>query len=307
MKPKLILCIALVAFNLSSHARGVRSWSDAELMAASDLVVVGQPISVTDLAETNSLGFSGSKSFQPKFRGVDTTFKVSDVIKGKPGTDPIVLHHYREEIEWGTPGNGPTFVGFTPGDTNEYRLYLKNDGANGYAPAAGQIDPGLSIKLSSKHSIGLPVLPPIAEANPLIRQPLMVQVPTRLKIERTADMLSVTIETNGFESTNLMVGKNMVTGVESRCSIFSGPEASWVVAVNPLKQRLGLSSGLDFNPGKAIWNTLTDGIPAAGKQYVIWLELTAFETDVPPQHEWNPRADKSYRVLWQRTLRQAVD
>jgi len=36
MKPKLILCLALAAFNLSAHARGVRLWSDAELMAASD-------------------------------------------------------------------------------------------------------------------------------------------------------------------------------------------------------------------------------------------------------------------------------
>ena len=295
MNPKLILCIALVAFYLSSHARGVRSWSDAELMATSDLVVVGQPISVTDLAETNSLGFSGSKSFQPKFRGVDTTFKVSDVIKGKPGTDPIVLHHYREEIEWGTPGNGPTFVGFTPGDTNEYRLYLKSDGANGYAPAAGQIDPGLSIK---------PLFSKVIPANP---PPRLVQVPTRIKIKRTADTLSVEIDTNAFVSTNLAVDAKLVTGVESRCSIFPGPEASWVAAVNPLKQRLGLSSGLDFNPGKAIWNTQSDGIPAAGKQYVIQLELTAFETDVPPQHEWDPRAGKSYRVLWQRTLRQAVD
>jgi hypothetical protein len=136
MKPKLILCLALVAFDLSSHARGVRLWSDAELMAASDLVVIGQPIKVKDLDEANSLGWS-----QPAmFHGVETTFKVSEVLKGTPASNQIVLHHYRETAR-GSVVNGPDFVEFIPGDTNEYLLYLKNDGTNRYAPTTGQIDP----------------------------------------------------------------------------------------------------------------------------------------------------------------------
>ena len=146
MKYKLILCLALVVFNLSSHARVVQMWSDAELTAASDLVVIGRPIKVKDLEETNSLGFVGSKSFQPRFRGVETSFKVSKVLKGTPASDQIVLHHYRFETEWGSPPNGPNLMEFIPGDTNEYLLYLKNDGTNRYAPAFGQIDPGLQIK-----------------------------------------------------------------------------------------------------------------------------------------------------------------
>jgi hypothetical protein len=39
----------------------------------------------------------------------------------------------------------------------------------------------------------------------------------------------------------------------------------------------------------------------AGKAYDIELVLTAFETEVPPEHMWNPKA-RGYRVLWTRTL-----
>lgn len=140
MNFKIILCLALVAFDLSSHARAVRLWSDAELMEASDLVVVGQPIKVKDLDESNSLGWDKSIGWaQLTFRGVETTFKVSDVLKGMPATDQIVLHHYRfEKVH---PPNGPNLIDFIPGDTNRYLLYLINDGTNRYAPAAGQIDP----------------------------------------------------------------------------------------------------------------------------------------------------------------------
>ena len=151
MKSKLLLCLALIAFGVSASARGVRIWSDAELMAASDLVVVGQPIKVKDLDEVNSLGWSSlPATFQ--FHGVETTFKVSEVLKGTPASNQIVLHHYRETARGSVP-NGPDFVEFSPGDTNEYLLYLKNDGTNRYAPAAGQIDPGLSIKPPPTNSV----------------------------------------------------------------------------------------------------------------------------------------------------------
>ncbi|HEY3857865.1 MAG TPA: hypothetical protein VGO67_26060 [Verrucomicrobiae bacterium] len=148
MKPNIILCLALVAFNLSLQARGVRLWSGAELMEASDLVVVGRPIKVKDLDESNSLGWDKSIGWsQLTFRGVETTFKISEILKGTPASDQVVLHHYR--FDKVNPPNGPTFVEFTPGDTNEYLLYLINDGTNRYAPTSGQIDPQFPIKPSA--------------------------------------------------------------------------------------------------------------------------------------------------------------
>jgi hypothetical protein len=150
MKLKLILCLALMAFDRSSSARVVRMWSDAELMAASDLVVIGQPVETKDLAETNALGFSSTESFQSRFRGVETTFKISAVLKGTQVGNQVVLHHYR--FEWGSPPNGPSLVEFNRGDTNEYLLYLKNDEKNRYASVTGQMDP--TIKLWSAHNSG---------------------------------------------------------------------------------------------------------------------------------------------------------
>jgi hypothetical protein len=112
---------------------------------ASDLVIVAQPIETKDLNETNSLGFSSTQLFQSRFRGVETTFKVSKILKGALASDQIVLHHYRFETGWGSPPNGPTLIKFMPGDTNEYLLYLIDDGTNRYAPTTGQIDPSISV------------------------------------------------------------------------------------------------------------------------------------------------------------------
>lgn len=79
MSPKLFLCLALVAVSVSASARFVRIWGDAELMKASDLVVIGQPIRTEYLDETNLLGYSQFGSFHG-FRGMEATFKVLDVL-----------------------------------------------------------------------------------------------------------------------------------------------------------------------------------------------------------------------------------
>lgn len=297
---KTILYLALVTFNLSAHARLVRLWSEAELRDASDLIVVGSPIETKDLDETNALGWAESKSFRPRFRGVETTFQVSDVLKGMPANDKIVLHHYRFEDGWGIPINGPSLFIFPSNSTNKYLLYLINDGKNRYAPATGQIDPDLSFKAPPTNFSGFPLLPAIADANPSIRMPLLIHVPTQLEIERTTDMLSVKIDPGSLAATNLMVGTNMVTGVESRFYVY--PEGD----PPPANGRFGLG-GTDFNLGTSIWHTKQGGIPLPGKKYVVHLDLTVFETDIPPQHRWSPQGSKNYRILWQRTLKQTVE
>jgi hypothetical protein len=142
--------------------------------------------------------------------------------------------------------------------------------------------------------------PPITNADPSIRCPVSIRVPTELKIQRTSDTLSVTIDTNSFESTNLMVGTNMVTGVQSKIYVYPEGES------RPASGGSGLSSSLDFNSGVRYWHTRQDGIPLPGKKYMVEMDLVAFETDVPAQHMWDPYG-KNYKILWQQTLKQTVE
>jgi hypothetical protein len=137
MRQRLILGLVLAwtAAGGSAWARFVRPWPGAQLSGFSDLIVFARPITNKDLNETNSLGFGQPNAPWPGFRGVETTFKVREVLKGKLRGDRVIVHHYR--AEWGCPPNGPVFVQFTPGATNEYLLYLVKDATNRYAPTSG--------------------------------------------------------------------------------------------------------------------------------------------------------------------------
>lgn len=304
MNSKLARCLALVVFSVSAQARLVRMWSDAELLKLSDLVVVGQPIKVKDVDETNSLGFVGSESFRSRFRGVETTFKVSNVLKGMPANDQVVLHHFRIEIGWGSPPNGPDLISFESNSTNKYLLYLINDGTNRYAPTAGQIDPRLSIN-PTQHlfppGYDFPVPTPITDADPSVRLPVLIRVPTRLGIQRTEDSLAITF--SSFESTNLTVGTNMVTGIQRENKIYrNGELLPW--GGDGFLSGFDMASHLDsFN---YVFTRSRDKIPQPGEHYVVEYQLTAFETDFPPQHMWWPQRGKHYKVLWTRTFKETI-
>ncbi|MBI3852364.1 MAG: hypothetical protein HY298_19075 [Verrucomicrobia bacterium] len=147
---------------------------------------------------------------------------------------------------------------------------------------------------------GFPILPPITNANPSIRQAVSVRVPTKTKVQRTTDSLSVEIDRSSLESTNLMVGTNMVTGVESKWYVYPQGEPRLANGIYGL-------GGTDFNLGTSFWHTKQGGIPLPGKQYIIEVDLIVFETDIPSQHMWQPQSSKNYKVLWQRTLKQTVE
>lgn len=147
---------------------------------------------------------------------------------------------------------------------------------------------------------GFPVIPAITNANPAIRHPVSIQVPTELKIERTDDMLSATVATNR-ETVSIKVGTNMVVGFRSRWFAYPVGEP------RPANFSDGLEGGGHvFGAGTIFLHTKTDGIPQKGKSYVVEMELSAFETDIPPQHDWSPHS-KNYKVLWQRTLKRTVE
>lgn len=303
MRISLLLCLLLTAGPLPAGARAIRLWNRDELLAAADLAVIGTPVAGRDLAETNSLGWSSTAAFQSRFRGVETTIHITDVLKGNPANDRLVLHHYRYELSWGSPPNGPELASLKPNGTNLWVLFLVKDATGQYAPVTGQGDAALSIRsLTSEfgRTAGLPVLPPIADADPAIRHPVSLTAPTRLVIQRLGGSLAVAADTNSFISTNLTVGTNMAIGTQYEWVIYP------VGAPRPAHGDRGLAGSFRFVISPTPWPVATDQTSPPGKKYVVELALTAFETDIPPQHMWRPDAGSHYRVLWQRTLKQTI-
>ena len=135
---KLTLIFLLFILSLTVFARIIALWTEDKMQKASDLIVIGTVMKVADLDETNTSLWSGLK-----FRGVETTFNVSKVLKGEVSGRTVVLHHYSFKAQNLIPPNAPSFINLTPSDTNQYLLYLAKDGTNRFAPVSGQIDPAM--------------------------------------------------------------------------------------------------------------------------------------------------------------------
>jgi hypothetical protein len=291
MKNKMALgfgCLVVLVMVVVAEGRLVRPWTDAELMDKSDLVVIATPISTRDLAETSSLGWEGGL-----FRGVETTFKVLNARKGMPANDRIILHHYRTE-NW-FPPNGPGLINFTPNSTNQLMLYLMGDGTNRYAPVAGQIDPGLSIKPVPKNPgwIGMPSVPPMADADPTVRHTVSVHVPVRLHARHDGN--SIEIETDELMVTNLTVGANMATGTACETNVRQNGK---LLTLGDSSLRGGFADG-----GYSDNLTLALDKPLKSEEsFTVEVKLTLFETDEPTQHFWLPQSGKKFRVLCEKTF-----
>lgn len=141
---------------------------------------------------------------------------------------------------------------------------------------------------------------PITNTNLFITRQVSGLVPTNLKIERTADQLSVAIDTNEFELTNFIVDTNMA--VVCRSEVFIYPEGK----PKPTKWQWMATSGvLDFNLGTGYCHTKPDGIPQAATKYVVEMNLAILERALPLK-EGRVLLGPSYKIIWQRTLKQVV-
>lgn len=141
-----------------------------------------------------------------------------------------------------------------------------------------------------------PEIPPIADADPSVRHPVPVRVPTAMVVARCGDSLTVSFPT--LEKTNLMVGHKMVTGIKREYTVYRDG------AVPP--GRMGFSRGLDFDSRTNVLNLGPDEMPKPGQEFTFEHRVTMFETDLPVQHMWRPRSGKHYRVLWVKTFRETV-
>ena len=136
LKKSMPPAIVLFAFALCALARVFHVWTEAEMQKASELIAIGTVASVRDLNETNAVLWPGCK-----FVGVETTFKVSRVLKGNATNSTIALHHYRFDPSNFRAPNGPCFIDLKATDTNRFLLYLVSDGTGRFAHVSGQLDP----------------------------------------------------------------------------------------------------------------------------------------------------------------------
>jgi hypothetical protein len=143
---------------------------------------------------------------------------------------------------------------------------------------------------------GFPVLPPVADVDPTHRSPVAVRVPTAMRVVRHGDSLTISFPL--LQTTNLMIGQNMATGITRDESIYSAGIAS----------RLGMSlqGGLAFEAGTNLLTLSGDAIPQPRQEFVFEYQVTMFETDVPAQHMWSPQSGKHYKVLWRRTFKETI-
>jgi hypothetical protein len=68
-----------------------------------------------------------------------------------------------------------------------------------------------------------------------------------------------------------------------------------------------LKSGTDFaSIGEEMLNREDHDFPTLGKEFVFEMDLSIFETEVPPQHMWNPMIGSNYKTIWHGVIRQIV-
>jgi hypothetical protein len=145
---------------------------------------------------------------------------------------------------------------------------------------------------------GFPILPPIPTADPSIRTDREFRLPGGLLVKRTDEQMSLSFD--DVRPVKLKVGKDMVTGLKQALRVYR--EGKPVVSGYH-----SLESGPAGNPNLGvILNKKSDKIPQRREKYTVEVDITLFETDIPPQHLWSPDSGK-YRVLWTKTIKQKVE
>ena len=101
-----------------------------------------------------------------------------------------------------------------------------------------------------------------------------------------------------LQTTNLMVGHKMVTGITREESVYRDGVAR--------PRGMSIQDGLAFEYSTNVFTLARDGIPQAGQEFTFEHRVTMFETDLPSQHMWSPQSGKHYRILWTRTFKKMI-
>lgn len=135
----------------------------------------------------------------------------------------------------------------------------------------------------------------------------IIRVPTKLKIERTTNMLSVDFDyPNSLEATNITIDPRLAQGVGFDLYIY--PEGS----PRPSHYDFGGRDGdLDFSWGPRVWHSTDVGFPNPGGAYVVDFEAAVFETktgnfDTVDMPLALMAANPKFHIIWKEHLKRIV-
>jgi hypothetical protein len=140
--------------------------------------------------------------------------------------------------------------------------------------------------------------PPIADADPTVHEEREVLVPDGFLAARTADVLAVCEHAGPLKSIKLMVGHKMELGMTIKLYLF--PEGTQRPA-EPFREGWSTPAPQETSDQAGFYPTAPFGFVERGKPYVVELEIKVFEADPAQRRRFG---GKSYKVLWQSTLRQ---
>jgi hypothetical protein len=136
-----------------AFARRIESWPYERLFKEADLVVIAQAT-----ATESSQDKTTDNPWKAEFLGLNNTFQVKAVLKGKPAEGTINVLHFRLKDGLRLE-DGPLFVTFRQKGirlelkdrtvklgVSEYLLFLKTGKDGRYEPVSGRVDPELSVR-----------------------------------------------------------------------------------------------------------------------------------------------------------------
>ena len=136
-----------------AFARRIESWPYERLFKEADLVVIAKATATETCQDKTT-----DNPWKTEFVGLNTTFQVKAILKGKPGDETITVLHFRLRDGVGLE-DGPLFVSFREKGirlelkdgiaelgVSEYLLFLKAREDGRYEPVSGRVDPELSVR-----------------------------------------------------------------------------------------------------------------------------------------------------------------
>lgn len=134
------------------------------------------------------------------------------------------------------------------------------------------------------------------------RKPVKFEIPTKLGVTRSHDKVTISARPDSTESVWLSIDPAMSTGMRTEVRVYASN------APRPAQpDGIELKSGTDFaSIGEEMLNREDHDFPTPGKEFVIEMDLSIFETEVPPQHMWNPMMGSNYKTIWHGVITQTI-